>query len=1389
MFVAQRRLCVCGFLTVVLTLPAGIVSAQETDVPEPLEPWVDWVMHGHEQSLCPAIGNSVICLWPGVLDVRAEPKRGAFSFEFEADRELFVAIPGTAQQWPQQVVLDGRSVPVITQQGRPVVRVTEGQHRLSGVIPWVEIPETLVVPPTTALVSLQVRGQSVPRPRVEDGVLWLQAGEGVESAEDRLDLDVFRHIDDGVPLRIITRLELRVAGKAREVDLGSPLLAGTVPMALQSGIPARLDEDGHLIVQVISGTWTVQVTARTTEPPASLVSPERSEPWPEHETWVFAADEQLRTVNLSGAPGVDPARTALPDEWRSLPAYLMEQGAQLDFEEIRRGEPQPPPDQISLHRNIWLDGDGQGLTFRDTFSGTMHEGWRLNMLAPGELGHASTYAGDVLVTEGEQGLSGVELRESAIRLEADSRTEQRGGALPAVGWDHDVQMLSAALNLPPGWVLVTATGVDELPGTWADQWSLLDLFFLLITVLVISKLAGWRWGALAMVAVGLSFQADGAPTNIWLFLLVALALERVLGSGKLRVPVLILRWIAVLSVVLVLLPFLVSEVKYSLFPVTEDFGWGYMDSSFIDIPDRFVEMNLEAPQEVGGWEEEQDWGDKDGRGEGKKMERALKASSITLSDESQQSYRSVSKLSLANQQNAMEVVQTGPGIPVWNWRSWQLQWSGPVSADHRIRLFVAGPLAVGAVRLARVLLMILLALRLALGAGWQRRLRWKGGGGPRAAAAATALLAFTTLGAASAQEPEAPRTEVLDQLRTRLLEPPACRPDCVSAAELQLQASGNTLRVVAEVHAGAEAAWSVPGPAATWVPGTVRVDGVDTSSIVRMGDGFLYVRLSPGVHEIVAEGPVPTSDALALQFGQVPHRVTWSGDGWIIDGLREDGTVGASVQLARLLQAGHKGPEGGTAGLPPWLEITRELEIGMPWKAITTVRRVGASRAPVVVRVPLLDGESVTDEGVRVEKGEVLVSLGRDDDLLQWTSLLQETDSLVLTAPTDVPWTEVWSIATSPIYSFDAQGIPPIEHTSGGQWWPRWRPWPGESLTVAFARPTGVEGQSITVDDARLDVRPGIRMTASQLDLTVRSSRGGKLPLILPDGARVQTVTIDGQPYPVKPEETRIVLPLEPGRQVLHLAWQREEGLGLAFRVPEVTIGSSAVNARVSLQLPGSRWIVAAPGPGRGPAVLWWVHVAWILIVSLLLGRTKSTPLKTIHWFLLGIGMTQIPVVLPLAVVGWLLLVGYRRSRPPGHPVAFNFLQAGVVISTLVALVVLYAAVHAGLLFAPDMQIAGEGSWDTSLNWYVDRIDGTMPRPLLLSFPLWVWRVLMLLWALWMAASLVRWLRWGWGSFSSGGLVKWPLTVAKTATETAVETTNAGADLADDAEGEPEPQQ
>ena len=45
-----------------------------------------------------------------------------------------------------------------------------------------------------------------------------------------------------------------------------------------------------------------------------------------------------------------------------------------------------------------------------------------------------------------------------------------------------------------------------------------------------------------------------------------------------------------------------------------------------------------------------------------------------------------------------------------------------------------------------------------------------------------------------------------------------------------------------------------------------------------------------------------------------------------------------------------------------------------------------------------------------------------------------------------------------------------------------------------------------------------------------------------------------------------------------------------------------------------------------------------------------------------------------------------------------------------------------------------------------------LPRPGIFSFSIFTYRVAMLVWALWLAVSLLSWVRWGWQAYSSGRL-------------------------------------
>jgi hypothetical protein len=163
-----------------------------------------------------------------------------------------------------------------------------------------------------------------------------------------------------------------------------------------------------------------------------------------------------------------------------------------------------------------------------------------------------------------------------------------------------------------------------------------------------------------------------------------------------------------------------------------------------------------------------------------------------------------------------------------------------------------------------------------------------------------------------------------------------------------------------------------------------------------------------------------------------------------------------------------------------------------------------------------------------------------------------------------------------------------------------------------------------------------------------------------------------------------------------------------------------------------------------------------LLVVSIGLSKSRLAPLSTLHWILLSVGLSQLPMLAVGAVMAWILLLAYRERNPELTSGWFNLRQVTLVGATVVALTILGAGVYSGLLGSPEMQIRGNGSTSLMLRWFEDRTGAEMPRAWVLSVPMFIYRGAMLAWSLWMAFALVSWLKWGWQAFSNGGLWRTP---------------------------------
>ena len=1479
--------------------PAAEAPMALEDVPEALRPWAAWALHGVEDAGCTWTGAARRCVWPGRLTLEVGAAEGRFELAVHADRERRVALPGDDARWPLDVTIDGRPAAVLDAGGTPEVRVAPGAHRVRGAFRWRQPPELLPIPERVALVGLRVDGEAVHRPRRNDeGALWIQRNASAEEETGHLGLEVHRRLHDGVPFQVETHVTVRASGAAREVVLGAATLPGATPIRVEAELPVRVEPDGTLVAQVHGGTFEIHVYGALATPPETLAMPAQEAPWPDSEIWVFAANETLRQVELEGAPSVDPARTSLPDAWRSLPAYVVRPGAELSFRVNRRGEATPPPNEVRLDRTMWLDLDGRGFTVRDRMNGQIRRGFRLN-LEEGSLGRFAVDGEDQLITHVDD-LDGVELRRARLNAVAEWRLEATGD-VPAVAWSDDAEHARVTVNLPPGWALLATRGADEAPGTWVHRWNLWDLFFVLLVTVAVARLSNVGWAALTFVYLLFAYQLDDAPSFGLAWLLALGALGRVVTH---RILGRLLRGTFYLSAAIVLaitVAFAAHQLRAALHPQVE--GGGGFVGGFDDGEtnafggDEGLAMEALAPAEAPSFD-----GLRSGRAAG-----ALSANS-TVDDytTSRQAW-----------QDPNAIVQTGPGVPRWDHTSYALEWSGPVQAGHRVQLVLARPWMTRSAKVLRVamllgLLFLLLRMRPPAPAadapgeegaddapGGDGAAGGRGGDGgntpetlreghrrsnepvapeaprepgetvrgkrssleppapsdeaegtraldgpgddpgttargkrpsslappvaetkpdaataredegdartsqastddesearrpavsaddenegdarrpavsaddeggartPKASAddeggvarvwtrfalgGLTALLGLTMAVGARADTPD---PALLGALRARLSAPPRCGAACVDTTAMNVRIDSDTVHVTLEVSADVPASVPLPGPLTSFAPSAVRLDGDEAVGLVRAEGDRLELRVPAGPHRVEMIGPVPPGDALTLGFADAPHRATVDAEGWQVEGLRANGTVADSMQLRRLVQRVREGEEAEQPSLPAWFVVERTLTVGVRWTRRTVVRRLTPIGTAEVLRIPLLEGESVTTADALVEDGQAVLSFARDTTELAFESVVRPRDALRFEAPEGTRWSERWHLDCTPIWRCEPRGLAPAVHLVGGSYRPWYAPYPGEALEVAFTRPAPSAGASTTIDAATLTLRPGVRLQRATLQVSLRSSSGEALTLSLPEDAEVSRFAIDGHEQPVELSDGQLRFAVTPGHHEAVVEWTAPAGLGVLFEGPEVAIGASVVNAEVVVELPNDRWLLFTTGPAWGPAILFWGYLLVVLLGATLLGRHGYAGVRTRDFVLLGLGISQIPVVPALIIIGWFYAVAHRERVTELSRTLFNLRQLAFLGLSGLAAIMLYWAVHQGLLLRPEMQVEGASSYASRLRWYVDRTGGEMPIVRVLSVPISVYRVLMLGWALWLASKLLGWIKRGAKAFVHGG--------------------------------------
>lgn len=1381
-------------LVMLLTAGAHGAAVQPTSptIPRALQDWQGWVLADDPSHGCFWQGQveERRCRFVGDLQLTATAQGARYSQVLQLLQDGFVELPGDQTLWPQQLQvqdLSSNSAIAATlssnEQQKPRLYLSKGSYRISAQFVWQTMPRALPFPEFTAPLQLTLNGQVVPAPQWDDVNLVLSADTQRNEA-DSIKLRVFRLLQDGVPQQLETQVELSVSGKPREYVLPVRLPAGFVLSGIRGDMPYKLLQDGSLKLSISPMASELTLTAVRASQALEFVLPSSQGDWPDNEVWALQQSD-VRHVQGS-APTIDPSMSEAPDAWRELPQYQLstQQGLQLSV--LSTG--MQLRDRLTMQRDAWLQPERDRWLVQDQLQGERVSAMQLRLLPPLAPGRVETSGEAVLIGKtAEEGVHAVELRSSQLNLRVIG-SQALTAPLSLHNVDAPLQQVQTTLHLPDGWRALAVSGVESSSGDWLSSWQLWDIFIVLLIAAASWRLLGATPSALLTLWLVLSYQQQ-APVGLWLHALIALAVLSVASKtlGKSQPPgsadtqpraLLWLRryyGVALLLLAAALLPYITHSLRSSVFPQLPAYNTWSLFGMFANEDNvRYQHLEIAPPPTAMASAPMQSAVMlREDEAKAKKMERIEVTGSRVGSDEAVEVSADLSAQLL-----------TGPAVPQWQGRMVHLGWQGELQADQPWQLYLIpswatrlGDLVSGLLGL--VLLVWFSAPVLPALRRWCKPL----------ASLAVVLLVLPSSPSAQAQEasPQAvtvapssayPSPELLAELKKRLLPTPVCAPQCISIERMQLKTRDGQPELTLTVHASAKQLFKLPTSATQ--AQQVRVDN-KPAWLFREGDA-LWLALEPGVHQVTLWLQQPIHE-YQLSFEHYWHVLDNQQSLWRVlppSNIEAGGPYSLLLQLPDTA-AREESTVLQEARLSDLLQVSRSFNLSLRSWIFTRVSRLTASDTAVELLYPLLPGER-PENSWPVRDGKLVVQLNPGETEVVFRSQWQPRTPLELVAPSlDVPqpYLEVWSVVPAADWHVDVQQVGttlPLERRHIAQDEPllaSYLPWPGEQLRVELSRPTALQGDTLTVSQGSLSGQISGQASSWSLSLNILTSQAQNFALQLPTDASLQQVSVNGQVLPLKLVGSTVNVPLGNGQNALAMEFRLADGASMRYHMPQITAPVPLNNLSLSMQLPDDRWLLALGGDAKVVTVLlFWGGVLLSVVLALGAARLGLTPLTTRDALLLFLGFATLSVWVPVLWVVALVIAGLagRATVAPSGGMA-KLAQFSRVVFIASALIGLCSAVPTALLSAPDMQLVNTADdWQAGLRFFADGVTQS-PAVWAFSLPQWSYKLVMLLWALWLASAILRWLPWCWQQLTVHGF--WPASRVKSPLASSVATSAA----------------
>lgn len=1385
------------FITVLSVVFWISLAHAENDIyiPESLEPWVDWVLEDNPFFACPVRATDGVrlnCIWVRETNIdvlRGQTFGAKFELKVHAFAESSLQLPFSQSFKPQNVRLNGQEVALGGGNSAPEVLVPIGSHTLIGDLVWTEESEPRYLEiPRSGIVRLSIDSEQVTHPSLQGGGsrLWfsneITDTPTTTKTPDTELVRVFRHFIDDIPQTQTTYIRVTITGNPRTLDFGKVISDEYEITNLSSRWPAILSNDGNLVVQVSPGSNDIQINARATDQLSSFSYEKISPIWPDLEYWGIQPMHHLRIIRMEGAPRTDLSQVNAPSRMRRTSGFVLAEDDELELIEEQRGSVQPYASMFGISRDIWLNFKGDFYTVADSIRTDVASAQQVASTIP--LGEVRVNGNARLIVyddSSEDQLTSIYLKPEDEYLSSISKVS-RAEPLSPNTWSVEAESLNARLHLPPGWMMLWSNGIDEVEGSWLSKWGIWDVFIVLLLLCLVWGLGGWKWTAIVAATVLISYQLDNAPTFGWVVLAAMCYAMKAIKHVKLNQVVTLSFWVVFFVVSIVCIYHATMSMRNAIHPqlaaesptfeqrvasalerrytAEEIVQMGASDLSdfFRRIPEQFNSTTPQTSTSFATGDEEMEeivttgtyMPTTDPTARISQTPKVVTTGSRINLGEDSDSYLGLLSAEPRTYDPTLPIaIQTGPGRPIWQWQTATLSWDGPVAQDQKMTLVLMGPWFTRLLYLfsAFATLLVLAYFLYLKVPGIKNCVKTVLPGTSGVASLVFLAMLFNPQDA----QADIPDADLLKELESRLLALPDCLNECAYLEEAKVTLTDGVLTIAMQIHAEDRVAIPLPSENNTWNLIDLR-QGTNQLPLLRERSR-LYTLLDEGVHNIVLTANITGLDQFDVAFELIPGHLAIDAPNWRIEGLIRGQVDDRKLTFYRensdeqIVSTSEITTNFAPLEITPYVSVLRQIVLSYEPTIITRVARVAPYSDEFTVRIPLLPNEQVTTASMSVEGEHMVVNLRANQGSITWESKLIVDSTITLSAPPIAERTERWSIVGSDFWSYDYEGIVPIDE---GDNHTMFVPRSNEVLQVDVQQTQPVPGESITISNVNAFHEVGSQSTSTDLKLFILASQPGDIEITLPENANIESLMF-GEEFQSLPSNNVVLVPVQPGNHLYTLNWKTDRGISLAYSPPSASLSQPAVNTSTDIQLPENRWILWLAGSSLGTTVAFWSVLVGVLLAAVVVSKIPSFALSTRDAVILAGGASLVDLKVLVVVGIWFLAIWFksRTKEEIVRPWLYRLEQLVLTGITLLVLYVLVSTIVTALTNDPNMYIVSAKYYNDWFTWFSDEITGEVPSPWILSVPMWVYLVLILAWVMWLVFTLLKWMRAWWESLKT----------------------------------------